>query len=94
MKILSKKERRTFSYKGYEYTALATFADTNAGNILGKICRRNINRNTPKGYSWENFIVVAEENDIMTADIFLLNGNPVVPMEDGMCDYRVSVPIL
>ena len=32
------------------------------------------------------------EHGIMTAVIYLFNGNPVIPMVNGMCDYRISVP--
>ena len=91
MNLLNKKDRKTFLYKGYEYTFLGTFLDEDDNKIFGKITWKNIEQNTPKGYTWEDFNNEAKKNGVI-ADIYLFNNIPVVPIENGICDYRVSVP--
>ena len=58
-----------------------------SGNHLGKY-----KTEYPQRLFLGKFQYRSRKNGIMTADIYLLNGNPVVPAEDGIYDFRVSLP--
>lgn len=84
---LHETRQNSFLYKGKIYTAVGNFGFNGWSTPFAHAWKDNIVNDTPPGYTYEDFIKIAYENDAK-AEIYECEGRLLIPYNVFIAEYR------